>query len=200
MLETSLPPPPWQDSDSTADPARQLPKFQQFLDADPRPTFIVPVDPTDPIAFDISYGNHAFRRDGLEKQVLRATRTGKQFRAWSQALLHWRPEYRFSGRIWTAFSIAAKWKCIQAIDVTVATQQKCSEPERSKSTDEAARTLEDAKFADARVTGLYKMFDMSDVGNFEYSRHGNLLRANVPGLFPHSAPRTITDCDAGLVV
>ncbi|KAK8137951.1 hypothetical protein PG984_001331 [Apiospora sp. TS-2023a] len=176
MLETSLPPPPWQDS--TADPLRQLPNLQQFLDADPRPTFIVPVDPTAPVDFDISFGNHAFRRDGLDEQVLRATRTGKQFRAWSQAVLHWRPEYRFSGRIWTAFSITAKWKCIQATDVSVATQDKSSEPERSRSTDEAARKLEDARFADARVTGLYKMMNMSDVGNFEYSIHGTLLRAN----------------------
>lgn len=175
MLEASLPPPPWQDS--TADPSSQLPKLQHFLDADPRPTFIVPVDPTAPIAFDISFGNHAFRRDGLEEQVLRATRTGKQFRAWSQAVLHWRPEYRFSGRTWTAFSIATKWKCIQGTDVSV--QHKSLEPERSKSTDEAARKLEDTRFADARVTSLYKMFDMSDVGNFEYNLHGTLLRANV---------------------
>ncbi|KAK6842841.1 hypothetical protein PG995_001853 [Apiospora arundinis] len=177
MLESSLPPPPWHDS--TADPPRGLPKTQQFLDADPRPTFIVPIDPSAPLPFCISFGNHAFHRDELDQQVLRDTRTGKQFRAWSQAVVHWRPQYRFSGRIWTAFKISAQWKCIQATEVTIATQQRYLQLEGTKAADDDdARKAEDAKFTDARVTSLYKMIDMGDVGNFEYNNHGKLLRAN----------------------
>ncbi|KAK8113879.1 hypothetical protein PG999_005948 [Apiospora kogelbergensis] len=176
MLESSLSPPPWQDS--TADPVRGLPKTKHFLDADPRPTFIVPIDPSAPLPFRIVFGNHAFRRDELDQQVLRDTRTGKQFRAWSQAVVHWRPQYRFSGRVWTAFSISAQWKCIQAAEVTVAKQQNWVSPERSRPIDDDARNLEHAKFADARVNSLYKMIDMGDVGHFEYNNHGKLLRAN----------------------
>ncbi|KAK8020085.1 hypothetical protein PG990_005223 [Apiospora arundinis] len=178
MLESSLPPPPWHDS--TADPPRGLPKTQQFLDADPRPTFIVPIDPSAPLPFCISFGNHAFHRDELDQQVLRDTRTGKQFRAWSQAVVHWRPQYRFSGRIWTAFKISPQWKCIQATEVTIATQQRYLHLESTKAADDDddARKAEDAKFTDARVTSLYKMIDMGDVGNFEYNTHGSLLRAN----------------------
>ncbi|KAK8050223.1 hypothetical protein PG994_011953 [Apiospora phragmitis] len=176
MLESSLPPPPWQDS--TADPLRELPGVQQFLDADPRPTFIAPIDPSAPLSFGIYFANHAFRRDGLEQQVLRDTRTGKQFRAWAQAVAHWRPQYRFSGHIWSGFTISAKWKCIQATEVTVTTQQKGLPPEHSKSTHDAPRKLEDANFADARLTSLYQMIDMGEVGNFEYNTHGKLLRAN----------------------
>ncbi|KAK8055106.1 hypothetical protein PG993_000333 [Apiospora rasikravindrae] len=176
MLESSLPPPP--RPDSTADHLRELPGTQQFLDADPRPTFIAPIDPSAPLSFGISFVNHAFRRDGLEEQVLRDTRTGKQFRAWAQAVMHWRPQYRFAGRIWTAFAISAKWKCIQATEVTVASQQRSLHPDRSLSTNDAPRKLEDASFYDARLTTLYKMIDMSEVGNFEYNTYGRLLRAN----------------------
>ncbi|KAK8088387.1 hypothetical protein PG997_003348 [Apiospora hydei] len=154
MLESSLPPPPWQDS--TADPLTELPGTRQFLDADPRPTFIAPIDPSAPLSFGIYFANHAFRRDGLEEQVLRDTRTGKQFRAWAQTVAQWRPQYRFAGRIWSAFTISAKLKCIQASEMT----------------------LEDVSFYDARLTTLYKMIDMGEVGNFEYDTYGRLLRAN----------------------
>ncbi|KAI0155761.1 hypothetical protein BJ166DRAFT_341172 [Pestalotiopsis sp. NC0098] len=152
----------------------RLPALTSFLDADPRPTFLVPINEFGPLPFDLSFCNAAFREANFEADILVDTDEGRHFRAWSQVVIHWREEYDFGGRIWTAFKIQGQWKCIQATGISKGPEAD-SYFELPPS---SSRALEGVNIADVRLASLYKMMEMSDVGTFEYSPQGKLLRAN----------------------
>ncbi|KAH8205760.1 hypothetical protein TruAng_000036 [Truncatella angustata] len=168
--------PPRAESCGTFGDDSRLPALGCFLDADPRPSFIVPINEIGPIPFSLSFCNEAFRKAGLEHDTLREANVSRQFRAWSQVVNHWRGEYNFAGRKWTAFKIQGHWKCIQSPGATELTDPKAAYSHLNALS--ALKGLEEAKLADARVASLHKMMEMSDVGTFEYSPQGSLVRAN----------------------
>jgi PAS domain S-box-containing protein len=154
-----------------------LPDLKGFLDAEPRPTFLVAINPQAPTPFELLLCNHAFYMAGLGEGVLAKTRSATLFRSWCQVASHWRSEIDFAGRIWTAFKVQDRWKCIRASDASSVTELR-PRADLAIATDDVIRRLEDVKFADVRLAGLYQMMEMSDVGTFEYSPEGILLRAN----------------------
>ncbi|KAF7536132.1 hypothetical protein G7054_g4757 [Neopestalotiopsis clavispora] len=153
----------------------RLPSLTSFLDADTRPTFLVPINEFGPVLFELSFRNVAFLQGNFEADTLAETDAGRHFRAWTQVVVHWREEYEFAGRIWTAFKIQGHWKCVQATGIA-----KGSDGEESYFAlpPSSTRALESVNIADVRLASLYKMMEMSDVGTFEYSPQGQLLNAN----------------------
>lgn len=155
----------------------KLPALDAFLDADPRPLFIISINEIGPAPFELLFCNEAFRREELEKGLSCGTEAATNFLAWSQVVLHWREEYEFLGRRWTAFKIQGHWKCVRVVgesDNVSSIQQNCC-PDIPTVT---IRALEDVKIAGAKLASLYKMMEMSDVGTFEFNPQGTLLRAN----------------------
>lgn len=166
-----------------------LPQLKDFLDADPRPTFIVPIDPAGPVSFELLLCNGAFDHEGLSEEVLQDAQAALRFRSWCQIVMHCSEEYEFAGVTWTAFKIQDRWKCIRALGPKVTDPKEAADPKKmdphgTKATQDEARTTSDVHIADARLAVLNKMMEMSDVGTFEYTPQGRLLRANVIMAFP----------------
>ncbi|KAK9421343.1 hypothetical protein SUNI508_05881 [Seiridium unicorne] len=169
------------DAAGIGEKCSRLPTLGAFLDADPRPSFIVPVSETSPLPFELLACNISFRQAGLEGAVLRDVRDATLFRAWTQAIVHWREEHEFAGRSWTAFRIQDQWKCVQASGKAEGAAASVSPRTLGRSSDFTSSTikaLEEVKITDTKLASFYKMMEMSDVGTFEYDLHGTLLLAN----------------------
>lgn len=157
--------------------AGKLPALHTLLDADPRPTFIVPINEIAAIPFEVLFCNAAFRQGALEEELFRETDAARHFRAWCQVVLHWREDYEFAGKRWTAFKIQSYWKCVQVSGDAgdISPSKKSFNSDLSNDT---VRALDEVKIADAKIASLHKMMEMSDVGTFEYTPQGTLMRAN----------------------
>ena len=158
-----------------------LPSLKVFIDADPNPTFIVPINLLAPVPFELLLWNHAFDDGSLQTDCQLETDEARQFRAWTQVVTLWREQYQFAGRTWTAFKIEDRLKCIRATGAVVREPRELKHGGKGplNLNEETIRKLEEVKMADARLASLYRMMEMSDVGTFEYAPEGNLLRANV---------------------
>lgn len=165
--------------------ADKPPDLTDFLDADPRPTFLVPIGPGSSMQFKLSLWNQAFLGADVRTDILDETPAAMQFRSWCQAVVHWRQVYEFAGRTWTAFKIQHRWKCIQESKaIGGCTHDLHAADPHTDLTEGELSMLEDHVHADARLASLYKMMEMSDVGTFEYNPQGTLLRANVTVVTP----------------
>jgi PAS domain-containing protein len=157
-----------------------LPDLTAFLDSDPQPTFLIPINLAKPIPFRIRFANHAFL---LDKQLQYLTTaddaTSSGFRAWTQAVAHWRSVYDFGGRSWSAFNLRDKWKVVKMISVSETPRSS-----RRSSVGAVSKTVDvwdlqrEASLADAQLKSLRRMMEMSDVGVFEYDLTGTLLRGS----------------------
>ncbi|KAF2756763.1 hypothetical protein EJ05DRAFT_539647 [Pseudovirgaria hyperparasitica] len=161
-----------------------LPSLHDFLDADPRPTFFVPIDLTAIVPFRIVSGNTAFRQDKIADTINKDEEASHRFRAWCQTVALWRKEYDFADATWGAFNIRGRWRCIRALRQVPQSHKKIEfglavgvGPD-SLSVEDAKHRLQDIKRYDQRLASLYTMMEMSDVGTFEYSPEGTLIRAN----------------------
>ncbi|KIW08451.1 uncharacterized protein PV09_01354 [Verruconis gallopava] len=156
-----------------------LPNLSAFIDADPRAIFIVPIHLKSPVPFELLLCNEAFHNKGLQNAVLGSDHVAGQFRAWCQAVIHWRERYYFAGVTWTAFRIEGRWKCICASPTSPEAGEGAHDsPNSPLSPNHEVQNLNEVKIADARLASLYRMMEMSDVGTFEYSPEGKLMRAN----------------------
>lgn len=156
------------------------PDLVQFLDADPTPTFLIPIDPTKPVVFHVLISNGAFKAiSDLESLLCEHSSSALQFRSWAQSAANWRKSYAFEGRSWTAFTIQGRWKVIRAGERMRSTSDgHVSARTTSPSPEDNARRLRDARSMDVRLESLQTMMEMSDVGVFEYDPSGILIRAN----------------------
>jgi PAS domain-containing protein len=111
------------------------PDLVQFLDADPSPTFLIPIDLTQPIAFHLLIYNCAFEAiNGLEGKLREENSTSLRFRSWAQAVVNWSETYDFNELTWTAFSIQGRWKAVRAGKPKDATSYNVAKsPPRSQS-------------------------------------------------------------------
>ncbi|KAI1847108.1 hypothetical protein JX265_012920 [Neoarthrinium moseri] len=158
-----------------------LPDLWAFLDADLRPTFLVPINELGESPFELLFCNESLRCSGLDKDILRGTNAAGQFRAWCQVVVHWRDEYSFAGKTWSAFKIQGRWKCIRETNQVPANGLSArSEYQNAHAGLVGSEKIdrEDVKIAHARIASLNKMMEMSDVGTFEYTPEGKLIRAN----------------------
>jgi hypothetical protein len=145
-----------------------------FLNAEPKPTFILEVSHCEPLPFEILFNNTALLKDiDLRTHISGLSRDALVFRAWSQATTHWRQPYDFAGRSWTAFLIGGKWKAVRAlvsIPITVIPENAVEELEEAfKRPDIGA----------ARLDSMLRMMDLSEVGAFEVDTHGSMIWNNV---------------------
>jgi PAS domain-containing protein len=167
---------------STADPPADIPApdLTQFLDADPNPTFLIPIDARNPIAFNILLCNHALKAaHGLLPSIQGDTVSAIQFQSWTQAVVNWRENYDFAERRWTAFSIRGRWKAVRAIEQRGATSEGAVTRTAPNATSEdRSRNIKDASILGTRLESMQRMMEMSDVGVFEYDPQGTLIRAN----------------------
>ncbi|KAI0124386.1 hypothetical protein BJ170DRAFT_598694 [Xylariales sp. AK1849] len=166
--------------DRRGQPDNELPDLKDFLNSDLRPTFIVPINESAPVPFELLLCNDAFSDGAFEGEVLRRDTSTIRFQSWCQTVVHWTEEYEYAGTTWTAFKIRDRWKCIRTTGLAVAHEpgSEWGSPGRASRVEDNIRNAEDVKIADARVASLYRMMEMSDVGTFEYSPQGRLLRAN----------------------
>jgi hypothetical protein len=152
--------------DDKTSEAESLPDLKAFIDGDLRPTFIVPINLLGAIPFEVPLCNHAFNSGRFSELVHYDNEVSLRFRSWAQSAIYWREHYDFAGRTWTAFQIQGRWKCIRAS--SEASPAGCLGNERKKTPlkldDETLKEMEQIKLADARLTSLYKIFEMSDVG------------------------------------
>ncbi|KAH8674347.1 hypothetical protein BX600DRAFT_377881 [Xylariales sp. PMI_506] len=156
------------------------PDLVQFLNADPSPTFLIPIGITNPVPFHLLLSNVAFEEvAGLKTLLLNDSKSSILFRSWAQAAMHWRETYAFAGRTWTAFSIGGRWKALRAGEQREQTADDVGPSQKKKRVaGESPSGLKDASIMDARLESLQKMMEMSDVGVFEYHPSGYLIRAN----------------------
>ncbi|KAH8900446.1 hypothetical protein GQ53DRAFT_128251 [Thozetella sp. PMI_491] len=171
-----------EDGPAAALPSLDLPTpdLVHFLDADPSPTFLVPIDPTKPIPFQSCITNAAFRAlGGAETLLGPETNEVLQFRSWVQAIVNWREAYHFAGRTWTAFSIQDRWKAVRGgINKEVLPEGVVATRMNSSPGPDAQVLMDSSSVMGARLESLQKMMEMSDVGVFEYHPSGTLIRAN----------------------
>lgn len=161
-------------------PDLPTPDIVQFLDADPSPTFLIPIDSTKPIEFRIVLKNGAFRGfAGLESLLRDQNNTSLKFQSWAQAINNWSATYDFAGRTWTAFSIQGQWKAVRALDHTHSTSYTAAnEPKKRPSGEETNHRQLECGLVDVRLENMQRMMEMSDVGVFEYHPNGTLIHAN----------------------
>jgi hypothetical protein len=163
-----------------------LPDLKSFIDGDSRPTFIVAVNSSSPLPFELLLCNEAFFGTGLKDDVLSVTNSAAHFRAWCQSVMHWREQLEFAGRSWTAFKIQGRWKCICASVVVSHTPQSTAARTESPLNLDA----DNISIADARLASLYKMMEMSDVGRWHFLypfllvTHRSLFKCDVLSLLP----------------
>lgn len=156
------------------------PDLTQFLDADPQPTFLIPIDLLNPIEFRILKTNTTFDDiECLNGLICRDSNASLLFRSWAQAL-KWRESYDFADYTWIAFSIQARWKAIRGIKQIHKSAHGLPivHKEISRRLEDAEKLQKDASMLGARLDSLQKMMEMSDVGVFEYHLNGTLTRAN----------------------
>jgi PAS domain-containing protein len=173
-----------QEDDSPCDPTEgvdeDLPDLTAFLNSDPHPTFIVPIDLAKPIPFRIAFANVAFYYDHqLKDHIIANNAASIAFQSWAQAVVHWRSVWNFGTQSWTAFTLQDKWKVVRMVTI-VATPRPSRPPSPEpifKSVD-VSNLQKEAFMADAQVKSLRRMMAMSDVGVFEYDITGTLIRAN----------------------
>jgi hypothetical protein len=142
--------------------ASRLPDLKDFIDGDSRPTFIVPISPSKAIPFQVSLWNNAFESANQNAMMRGENESALHFRTWTQTFAHWKEQYEFSGRIWTAFKIKSRWKCIRAVGKT--TREVMDAILCGNQPEDPVKKLEELKMADARLASLYGMMEMSDVG------------------------------------
>lgn len=166
--------------DPTEGTEEGLPDVTAFLNSDPQPTFIIPIDLTKPIPFRIRFANHAFLNDEqLQSQIATDDATAIAFRSWAQAVAHWRYICDFGNQSWNAFSLQGKWKVMRMIPIS--NTPRPSQPPLPVSTSkniDLGNLQREASMADAQLKSLRRMMDMSDVGVFEYDLTGTLIRGN----------------------
>jgi hypothetical protein len=179
--------------------AGRLPDLVGFLDSDPRPTFLVPIEPGAVIQFELLLWYEAFLNAHTRDDVLAQKNPPKQFRSWCQTVVHWREDYDFAGRTWTAFRVQKRWKCIQTSKAVSRVFMPAVDKHPDSLREDEIRMLQDQVNADARLASLYRMMEMSDVGTFEYNPQGTLLRANVSITIPATTRHMLTICP-GIVV
>lgn len=158
-LSSVLPPTP----DDRNDEDDLLPDLRTFIDGDPKPTFIVPVNLLAALPFRILQWNNAFEDAVLNDIILEENVAARHYRSWTQAVANWRESFEFAGWVWAAFKIQGRWKCIRAInrredtpkDMVTRTQSHPVHP---------LKRMEEVEMSDARLASLYKMMEMSDVG------------------------------------
>lgn len=175
-IPVAVPPTP----EDTNDAGEKLPGLKAFINGDPNPTFLVPINPLTPLPFELLLCNHSFNDEGLRLEIQVDSNQARQFRAWTQAVIHWREQYIFASRVWTAYKIEGRFKCIRSVGRAV-DQGEVDTSERTgplQLNDDTIKKLEEVNIADARLASLYRMMEMSDVGTFEYNKEGTLMRAN----------------------
>jgi hypothetical protein len=151
-----------------------LPDLSTFLNGEPEPTFVIPIDALNPISFQIVFRNEAVKKyPDLEPFVLARDKDAVLFRTWALAVASWTQPYDFAGRSWTAFIVGGKWKVIRALVSVPALMAP------AHAVKESARPSKPASFAATGVDGLLRMLEMSDIGVFEFDPQGNLTSANV---------------------
>ncbi|KAI9164135.1 Hybrid signal transduction histidine kinase K [Paramyrothecium foliicola] len=155
------------------------PSLIQFLDADPSPTFLIPIDTVNPIAFNFQLCNAALKAVyGLVGCINQDTTAALRFRSWAQAVVNWRETYDFAGRSWTAFSIQGRWKAVRVGKETKAASQPSEDSKPNAEDGSRKARVKDVSTVGTRLEGMQTMMEMSDVGVFEYHPHGTLIRAN----------------------
>jgi PAS domain-containing protein len=166
------------------------------LESDPRPVFLIKIGPK-AIQFELVYCNEAFRTAGLRNVVLAEHRDAILFRSWTQAIHHFKVDFDFDNRNWSA-EIAGgnkSWKIIRAVRA-VSNVHKTEAPDahtqseddtliRKPSENKLPKRLDPNTSVpvpraniNARWESLQTMMELTDVGVFEYDPTGKLIHAN----------------------
>jgi PAS domain-containing protein len=171
-----------------------LPELTAFLNSDPQPTFIIPIDLAKPIPFQIRFANVAFLKDEqIQSQIIAGDPASVAFRSWTQAIAHWRPIRDFGSRSWSAFTLRDKWKVVRMISTSTTTRLPRLPSPAFLPTDMDVWGLQrEASMADAQLKSLRRMMEMSDVGVFEYDLTGTLIRGNESWYKLSNHPRDMT--------
>ncbi|RDI89002.1 hypothetical protein Vi05172_g1648 [Venturia inaequalis] len=169
-----------------------LPELSVFLDCDPHPTFIIPIDSHRPISFRLRFANRAFlRHEHWQTRIAADDAASAAFRAWAQALAHWRDVWDYEDCSWSAFTLHSKWKVIRMLPGSERpriSRQPSSEPKQKDVWD----LQREASLADAQLKSLRCMMEMSDVGVFEYDLTGTLMRGSESWYKLSNHPRDLT--------
>ncbi|TLD37101.1 hypothetical protein E2P81_ATG03913 [Venturia nashicola] len=162
-----------------------LPDLSAFLDCDPHPTFIIPIDSQRPISFQLRFANQAFLSDEhLQAQIVADDAASAGFRAWAQAVAHWREICSYGGCSWSAFSLQGRWKVVRMFS-------GAQQPSLRRKERDVWDLQREASLADAHLKSLRRMMEMSDVGVFEYDLTGSLIRGSESWYKMSNHPRDI---------
>lgn len=122
------------DSESSLDPDFAVLGVAEFLDLDPRPTFVVTSELDLETGFEPTYSNEALRSNyQLVKSIAQHSSTSSPpsspkissslFRSWIKDSVHHGnfedlqlPNFSFCGLVWTAFTIRERWTVISGSD------------------------------------------------------------------------------------
>lgn len=169
-----------------------LPELSTFLDCDSQPTFIIPIDLHIPIPFRLRFANQAFlRHEHLRTQIVGDDAASAGFRAWAQAVAHWREIWDYGGCSWSAFSLHNKWKVVRVLPGSERPRTSRQPSLESKEKD-VWDLQREASLADAQLKSLRRMMEMSDVGVFEYDLNGTLMRGSESWYKLSNHPRDMT--------
>lgn len=158
-----------------------LPTLLEFLHADPSPSIVIPIDSLNPVPFHIAFANDAFRAAHLEELIRAGDAISTAFRTWMQTIAHWREIFELNGCSWTAFTVKQKWKVARMRDRGTPVRSPppaSTEPKITTEIVDPRKSPGPTTLAAAQLRSLMRMMEMSDVGVFEYSPEGTLLRAN----------------------
>lgn len=143
-----------------------------YLNADPLPSFIIPIDLLEPSPFHLLFCNNAFKQDSrLTSLVL----GDDKFKDWCQTVNDCRDHYEFANHSWTTFTFDGQFKSIR----TSATGRKSTGAQEPTINDHVEEKLVEASMAITKLQGLERIFEISQIGTFEYDPSGELIRANV---------------------
>ncbi|KAE9993444.1 hypothetical protein EG327_004928 [Venturia inaequalis] len=147
-----------------------LPSLAFYLNADPLPSFIIPIDLQGPIDFELYFCNDAFTRDSRLSSLILGD---NKFKHWCQTASDWRDQYDFANYSWTAFAINHHLQSIRASSL-----RKAVETQEPVTDDAIEKKLKEASLAITKLQSLERLFEISQIGTFEYDQGGDMIRAN----------------------
>lgn len=155
---------------------RSLPDLASYLNADPLPCFIIPIDLLDLNAFEPLFCNNAFQRDSSLRSLVLGD---EKFKNWCRIVNDCRHQYEFADRSWTAFTVNGHFKAIRISPNFAPFTTKATGTQEPAADDHMGEKLKEASVAITKLQSLESMFEISQIGTFEYDPSGVLISANV---------------------
>lgn len=155
---------------------RSLPDLASYLNADPLPCFITPIDLLDLTTFELLFCNTAFQWDSRLRSLVLGD---EKFKNWCRTVNDWRHRYEFADRSWTAFTVNGHFKAIRISPDFAPSTTKATGTQEPAADDHMGEELKEAAVAMTKLQSLERMFEISQIGTFEYDPSGVLISANV---------------------